>query len=96
MMAIACVGNSCGRSSFSPSERSPTRVIRKFPEDSVMARIGSVGCQDAEVNDIVVLGTEWIGCGLVWSMVRLHLSRKYLPELDRQYEELVSRESLLI
>jgi hypothetical protein len=54
-----------GRSSFSPSERSPTRVRRRAPEDRVAARADSLGCQDKEVNDIVLAGREWIGCAAV-------------------------------
>ena len=43
---------------FSPSERSPIRVRRNDPEDKVAAKTGSDGCQDRDVNDIVLLGRD--------------------------------------
>ncbi len=46
------------RSTFSPSERSPIRVIRRVPEESVDARTDSEGCQDREVNVIEFVGRE--------------------------------------
>ena len=49
-----------GVSSFSPSERSPMRVRRRVPEERVVARTGSVGCQDMEVRVIVFEGREYI------------------------------------
>ena len=58
----------CGRSTFSPSERSPIRVMRRDPEDNVTAKTDSVGCHDADVNEIVLLGRDCIVCGLVWSI----------------------------
>ena len=37
------------------------RVRRKEPEDSVAARIDSVGCHEMEVSEIVAVGRDWIG-----------------------------------
>jgi hypothetical protein len=43
------------------------RVIRRAPEESVAARMDSVGCQDREVRAIELVGREWIGWGYVCS-----------------------------
>jgi hypothetical protein len=45
------------------------RVRRRVPEERVVARMGSVGCQDMEVNAIVLVWREWIGWEFVWSGV---------------------------
>jgi hypothetical protein len=60
-----------GISCFSPSERSFMRVRRSVPEERVVARMASVGCQDMEVSVIVLVGREWIGWEYVCSVHRV-------------------------
>ena len=55
--------------------------MRRDPEDDVTARTDSVGCQDADVNEIVLLGSDCIVCGVVWSILSACFMRKLLSRV---------------